>query len=254
MSWIKEKLQIRKQLKDLKEIRNFLANHLKEWDKRKKDIPHDVFQTTRFILENSIDAYESISVLYKQKHYESCIILARTILENSVNLKYIYQKDLEKRARNFAIFPMKSWVEKSKQFDDIDMIGKTELINAMKKKLETYLPSGNNRNHWDGRNIKELFEEVGLMKFYTEGYSRLSGFTHSNFKGSVDLHENRPYITFIRKFIFVDILVVTLEALKSMNEKYDLLDGVMIIEDYPHIGATFFFSVNNKRTEGAVGN
>jgi hypothetical protein len=253
MSWIKRKLLTRRQLKDLKQIRIFLSNHLKEWEKRKKDIPHDVFQTTRFILNGLIDAYESISVLYKQEHYESCIILARTILENSVNLKYIYKKDLERKARNFAIFPMKSWVEKSKKFDGIEMLGKEELINAMKKELETYLPSGTRSNYWDGKSIKELFEEVNLTKLYTEGYSRLSGFTHSNFKGPVDMHEDRPYFDFIRRFIFVDILVVTLEALKLMNEKYNLLEGLMLIEDYPHDGAVTLFSVNNNNLEKPVG-
>ena len=34
-----------------------------------------------------------------------------------------------------------------------------------------------------------------------------------------------------------------------MNEKYDLLEGFMIIEGYPHKGATFLFSVNNNHTD-----
>lgn len=254
MSWIKEKIEIRKQLNDLGKIRHFLNSHLQELIKRKEDIPADIFDATHFIIENFIDAYESIAILYKKKHYESCIILARTILENSINLKYIYQKDLEKRARNFVLFPMKSWVEKSKRFEDIEIKAKEDLIKLMEEKLKDYFPTGNNKNHWDGRNIKELFSDVNLTQFYTEGYSRLSRFTHSNFKGRVDIHANRPYFDFIRKFIFVDILVVTLEALKSMNEKYDLLNGVIVIEDYPHNGSTFLFSVNNNHMNKPVGN
>ena len=136
---------------------------------------------------------------------------------------------------------------------DIDMPEKTELILRMKKELETYFPTENNKNHWDGRNIRELFDEVNLTQFYTEGYSRLSGFTHPNFKGPVNIHEDRPYFDFIRKFIFTDILVVTLMALKSMNEKHDLMEGVMIIENYPHEGATFLFSVNNNHMDKPVG-
>lgn len=249
MSWIKKKLLMREQLKDLSKIKVFLEAHLQEWVNRKKDIQADIYDATRYILETLIESYDAIHTLYGKEHIESCIILARTILENGVNLKYIHYDEAksEQRARNFILYPMKPWLERSKGFTEEELAGKEDLFAGIRKQLEKYKPAGNNKNHWDGRTIKDLFEEVRLISFYTEGYSRLSGFTHPQYKTGIDMHTERPYYNFIRKFIFQDILLVSLESLKMINERYDLLEGAMIIKDYPKKGIMFVFSVNNKK-------
>lgn len=255
MSWIKQKLATREQLKDLSEIKVFLGAHLKELVSRKADIQPDIYDATRYILQTLIESYDSIHTLYDNKHMESCIILARTVLENAVNLKYIHQDESksEQRARNFILYPMKPWLERSKNFPEEELKAKEELFTGIKKELEKYKPEGNNKNHWDGRTVKEVFEETHLISFYTEGYSRLSGFIHPHYKSGIDMHTERPYFDFIRRFIFADILVVSLEALKMINERYDLLEGGMIIEDYPKKGIVFFFSVNNKKYDPITG-
>jgi len=254
MIWLKEKLLMREQLKDLAETKDLLDKHLKEWTRRKDDIPVDIFDATRFILETLVDSYGAVHTLYGKKHLDSCIVLARTILENSVNLKYIHQKDSERRAKNFIIFPMKLWLKRTKNLDDADAIKNSEVLLNIKRITEEYNPTGDRTDHWDGKKIRDLFDELKLTPVYTEGYSRLSGYIHPHFKKGIDMHTKRPYYDFIRKFIFKDILVVTLETLKTINEKYDLLEGVVILGDYPRKREVLFFSINNKKYGNDVGN
>ncbi len=255
MSWFKQKLVEREQLKDLSKIKVFLEAHLKELGNRKDDIQIDIYDATRFILETLIESYAALHTLYSKKHIESCIVLARTILENGVNLKYIHidNNKSEQRARNFILYPLKTWLTRSKNFTEEELFAQEELFTRAKRELEGYKPAGNNKNHWDGRTVKDLFTETNLTSFYTEGYSRLSGFIHPEYKGGIDIHTQRPYFDFIKRFIFQDILLVSLESLKIINERYDLLEGGMIIRDYPKKGILFVFSVNNKKYDPVTG-
>jgi hypothetical protein len=48
------------------------------------------------------------------------------------------------------------------------------------------------------------------------------------------------------------MLVLVLEGLKAINEKYDLLEGALSMNNYPHEGAIFFFSISSKKVEEEV--
>lgn len=112
-----------------------------------------------------------------------------------------------------------------------------------------YHPTGDRHSHWDGKSIREIFCELNKEPIYDEWYSRLSGYTHQQYKGKTDFDIDSPYIVFLKKLIMRDIVIIGLETLKSINDKYDLVDQVMWFHDYPEPGATFFFSVNPKRSE-----
>jgi len=80
---------------------------------------------------------------------------------------------------------------------------------------------------------------------YEEYYSRLSGYSHSQFKTIRDLDQERPYNDFLKKFIFKDLAIVACSALKDINEKYNLIEGGICISDYPKQGDKCFFTFSN---------
>jgi hypothetical protein len=238
--WLK-----REEAKDFGKIISLIKSHIKELDSKKTEIPESVYFATRFILEESVDALESIIVLRKGGHFRSCLMLARSILENSVNLQYIYKADTEARALNFRLFSMKMFLKRLESNQE-DFPGKDGLLDTFRTLVKLYKPSGENKNHWDGVTIKKIFDELKLSSLYTNWYSRLSGFTHSQYSDSRDIEQDGPYSDFLYRLVFKDLLVAVLETLKVINGKYNLLEGGAIITDYPHPGAVLAFSINLK--------
>ena len=241
----------REQMKDLKEIRIFLRSHLNEFESKKEKIPEDIFETTCFLLEEIIDIYESIAVLYRQKHFRSSVVLARSVIENSISLRYIYQADSEKRALNFKLFSMREYLKRAERMEGVPPPEVKQMLEIMRKRVEEYQPSGSNPNQWDGKSVKEKTQALQSESIY-DIYKHLSNYTHSKFKGSRDLSIERPYNDYIRELVFKQILVHTLQALADMCLKYDLDGGVMIMHDYPELGSAFFFATNPKRREAEM--
>jgi len=103
MDIIRNYIKKRVTLHDFRQIIMFYRTHLKELLRRKSEFQIDTFDAIRFILEENLDLYESIITLYKKGHIQACLLVARPIVENNINLQYILQKDTEKRARNFIL-------------------------------------------------------------------------------------------------------------------------------------------------------
>ena len=74
------------------EIRSILVDHLKQLKEKKDSIPEDVFDVTEFSLEEILKVFQSMDILMKKGDFEGCIKLSRSILENSINLQYIYKE------------------------------------------------------------------------------------------------------------------------------------------------------------------
>jgi len=53
----------------------------------------------------------------------------------------------------------------------------------------------------------------------------------------------------MKKFITIDVMILSFEGLKAINEKYNLQEGFAIITDYPHKGATLIFSISSKAVD-----
>jgi len=246
------RIKYKDKLRELHQIKLILKKHLKELIRQKERINDDIFDFTRFILEENVDAYESMIVLYKKGHLRSCLLLARSILENSVNLQYVYKQDSERRARNYILFSAKMSLERLKENKN-NIQDKDGLIPFLERIVQNYSPSGNTQGHWDGMSVKKVFDDMEYGSIHKEYYSRLSGYSHSQFKAIRDLDQIRPYNDFLRKFVFRDLAIVVSSALKDINEKYNLLEGGIIISDYPQQGTDFLFTFSNSAIIQEVG-
>jgi len=247
MHTIKAFLKKREILHDFKKITKCQEAHLKELLKRKSNIQSDVFDATRFILEEGIDFYKSLIVLFNKGHIQSCLLMARPIVENAIDLQYIFQKDTEKRAKNYILHPVVSSIDKLKESEDLP--GKDKVIEWLEQLKSELNKSGGQNTYWDGKNFKKICEELNQGAIYELWYTRLSKYIHSQYKGERGLERKGPYTDFIKRFISQDIMILTLGSLKAINEKYNLLEGRVVIKNYPHENAVLIFSISSKETD-----
>ena len=240
-----------RQIEELAEIKGLLQRHFVELKKRADLNPNSLLDASIFLLEESIDLYGSLTSLYKDNYLRSCVIIARSILEASISLQYIYKNDADKRASNFILFSRKTALDRLKKANDSGQI-KEEHILWFEDAVRDYSPSGKGKGGWDRKSIRNIFEELELVGVYDEWYSRLSNYTHVNYVGNRDLSLESPYRDRLKKFIFRDVFLITLEALRLMNEKLDLLEGGVVIHGYPKENMMYFFSINKKATEAEL--
>lgn len=224
---------------DIGEIRSFIRDHRNVFTKLEGKIPDDVFDVTCFFFDEILDIYESMEILMQKNHFRGCLPMARLLLENSINLQYIYKQDTEERAKQYKLKSASSYYKRFSTLND-PAPEYQELKKIFEEKLKEYVPNK--------MTLKEKAKEVNLHSTYKDSYARLSGYVHSEYKGSRDLSEARPYNDYLRRMVFSDTLLVTLDALKSICEKYDLDGGVMIIDD-PGYKGVVFFATNPKKQE-----
>lgn len=248
MKVLKEWLQKKEALDGFKKAVVLHQAHLEALIKKRVEIQPDIFEVIRFFLEENIDFYKSIYVLYKNGLYQSCLILGRSVMENSVNLRYILQSDTEKRAKNFLLHSTTSLIKRL-ETDQEEIPEKNELLEFLASKEQELNRSGDNKYLWDGKSFKQICAELGWEVMYTLWYTRLSKYVHSQYKGIRDLSEQRPYNDFMRKLITKDLLTIALQTIKDINEKYNLQEGYIVITDYPHENADMIFSFSSKEVD-----
>ncbi len=240
-------IEKRNQLKDLRQASKLLRDHRQELVRRKSEFTEDVFDVTEFFLRQNSDLFDSIATLHKGDHFQSCVVLARSLIENAINLQYIYRDNHEQRAKNFKLFTLKRYVSRADIVDDFP--GKEDFIASMEEILKDYKPSGKNKSHWDGRSFKEICNELKMGSTYKAVYSRLSEYSHSGFTRKLDYSEPGPYNDFLRSLVFRYSILMTAQTLKDINQRHDLLMGFIHIPDYPDPHTDLFFSFSNKRHE-----
>jgi|AntRauTorckE6833_2_1112554.scaffolds.fasta_scaffold06179_5 hypothetical protein len=228
--------------KDLKEVRVFLISHFKQFHDAKEIIPQDVFDVTLFLLTEAIQLFDSIDILSRKNHFRGCLPIARSIMEISINLRYIYKKDVELRAKNFKLDSM---YEMRRKGDSIEDESKDNPVyQEYMKKLDEELKDYKNER----KNIYEKAAEVNMESSYISTYRRLSEYVHSGYRPARDFDEEGPYNVFLKRVVFSDTVMFMLMGLKSVCEKYELEGGFMVIEDLGYVG-TIFFSTNPKKEE-----
>ncbi len=174
-------------------------------------------------------------------------MISRYILEDCVNLHYIYKKDSEKRALNYKVFPAKELLSRMEVYDGDDERIKKE-IPRVKERLKKYSPSGSNQNHWDGLSTKKIMSDLGLDDIYQNWYVRMSAYIHPQYRGSkIGGNDEGEYIEFLKKMVFKDLNLPILESLRAINRKFDLLEGGAVISNYPKKNSTLVFSINEHR-------
>lgn len=250
MSWFKEKLKLREQLHDIQVAAKLVRDHANELNNR-KDIPLDVSEVIIFLLEETIDVYESIATLYKKGHMRSCVILSRSLFENAINLRYILKENTEQRAVNYKLFSLESYLKRVKNYKE-DFPGKEVLLTGFDKISKKRVPEGPRKGHWDGKSLKEICAELKCDSLYSQFYSRLSGYIHSQYQSTRDLKSETKYNQYIKKLVFQHLFVLILETLKVLNNKYNILEGGAVIEDYPETGTTLFFSVSHNDIDNNI--
>lgn len=249
MSWftdIKNAFAYRKTTRNLRTVERLIKDHLKELEKHRSEIQPDIFDTTQFLLEEMVEAYGSIIQLLKAGRFQSSLTIGRTIVESTVNLRYIHKEDSERRAKAFIQFPTVGLLEKAKRAyreDPKPEYGK--LINYLDYEKKRFKNQTGNERSWSGKNMKEMCDELGLLVVYQNWYKRLSEYSHCQYRGHRDLNQRSPYPDFLRNALFKDTPVLGLQALKTINEKYNLLEGFVVISDVPQKGAVPIFSINN---------
>lgn len=253
MKYIKEWLKKREVIHDFKETVRLLKAQLAEVTRRQAEIPPDVFDVMRFVLEENIDFYKSIISLYKTGQFQSCLLIGRTIIENSINLQYILREDTERRAKNFILHSATSTLEGLKNLKE-EIRGKAEVIKHIEGLKEQIQKSGSRNFSWDGKSFKQICDELGLGEIYNAWYSRLSKFVHPHYKNTRDLEQERPFNNFLKRLISKDMLVLTLQSLKDINKRYKLLEGGAIISDYPEEGALMVFSISSDEADEEAAN
>jgi len=222
-------------------IRSVLIDHIKQFEQKKISIPEDVFDVTKFTLEEILGVFESMDTLMQKNDFEGCIKLSRSILENSINLQYIYKEDTEKRAKNFMLTSLKGWSKKFEVLDEYTPEAK-ELYDFFQEELMGYEPE---------KSMRDKFKAVNSDATYVRSYRRLSEFIHPVYRERrLDFSENRPFIEELKRTVRSDTCLITLMALEKVCTRYDLNGGVVIIDD-PGYKGIVFFATNPKRQKKA---
>lgn len=219
-------------------MKSILQDHLNQIHEKRKSIPEDVFDVTKFSMEEFIGIFESMDTLVMKDDFEGCIKLSRSILENSINLQYIYKEDTEKRATNFKLTQVKGMAKKFEALDEYTPEAK-EMYEFFKEQLKDYKET----------KIREKFTAVNSGSQYLTSYQRLSEFIHPTYRPSkIDFKEKRPFVENLKRIVRADTCVITLMSLKEVCTKYDLDGGIMMIDEPGYIGQVFF-ATNPKKAE-----
>jgi hypothetical protein len=220
-------------------MKSILQDHLNQIHEKRKSIPEDVFDVTKFSIEEFIGIFESMDTLIMKNNFEGCIKLSRSILENSINLQYIYKEDTEKRATNFKLTQVKGMAKKFEALDEYTPEAK-EMYEFFKEQLKGYKET----------KIREKFTAVNSESQYLTSYQRLSEFIHPTYRSSkIDFTEKRPFVENLKRIVRADTCVITLMSLKEVCTKYDLDGGIMMIDEPGYIGHVFFATNPKKAKE-----
>jgi len=233
-------------LHDFGQIIKLHEMELKELFGKKNEIDSNIFDSTEFVLREVIELYKSIIVLMENNLIQPCLLIARPIVENCINLLYIYQRDTEQRSKNFLRHPGCSLLKDLEEAKE-DAPGKNKMIEGLKVLNDQIKRSGENKKYWDGKNFKTMCAELGEEEIYKMWYTRLSKYTHSQYKNRSI--RKGPYAQFIDDLLTKKIMLLSLQALKSINEKYNLLEGGMVFKNYPRKGEILIFSISSKKIE-----
>lgn len=243
---IKEKNRIKNEMEDVAVIRKMVMAHLNELVSRRKEINEDLFEVTAFLLDEIADALSAIVTL-KEDHLKSSIMISRYILESCINLMYIYKENSEKRALNCRAFPAGILLKRMEQNQEKDERIKGE-IPRIKERADKFYPSGSSNNHWDGLSVKKIMEDLNLKSMYNDWYVRMSSYIHPQYRGSkITANDKGEYVKFLKDMVFKDLNIPILYSLRAINKKFDLLEGGVVIKNYPKEKSTFVFSINEHR-------
>ncbi len=233
------------QHENLKQVKDFILEHSEEFSINKEKISQDVFDVTMFFFKEVLDLYESMDILIQKDHFRGFLPISRSLLENSINIQYIYDKDTENRAKNFKLASIDKFLKRHKgqKYDEPEC---KEMESKFKEMLKDYVPGPR-------MTIEDKFKQVNSHSLYKDEYKRLCEYVHSDYKGPRDLNDNGPYPAYLRRLVFSDTLLVVLEALKSICERFDLEGGVMVIDD-PGYKGKLFYSTNPKKSEEVMRN
>lgn len=213
-----------------------LIDHLRQLQEKKSSISEDVFDVTKFSIEEFIGIFESMDILIEKNDFEGCIKLSRSILENSINLQYIYKDDTEKRAKNFKLTQVKGMTKKFEALDEYTPEAK-EMYDLFKEQLKDYKET----------NIREKFKAVNSEEQYLTSYQRLSEFIHPTYRSEkINFKEKRPFVENLKRIVRADTCLITLMSLEAVCVKNDLDGGVMIIDDLGYKGPVVFATNPNK--------
>ena len=219
-------------------IRLMLEDHLEQIQEKRESIHEDVFDVTKFSIEEFIGIFKSMDILIMKNDFEGCLKLSRSILENSVNLQYIYKEDTENRAKNFKLTQVKGMTKKFEALDEYTPEAK-EMYDFLKEELKGYKET----------KIREKFIAINSVGQYLTSYQRLSEFIHPTYRSvKIDFLEKRPFIENLKRIVRADTCVIVLMSLKAVCTKYDLDGGFMVIDEPGYIGHVFF-ATNPKKAE-----
>ena len=230
--------------KDFKIVKYFLLIHLDQLLKKKENVPADVLDVMRSLIEQAVETYEAMYILLEKKHLNACAALARSLYESSINLQYILKENTEERARNFKQAAMVKFNKRYSNLKTKENPEAHEWMRFMKEQVKGYKP--------DGKRLTEKMEEVRSSSTHKEAYGRLSEYVHSGYRANLDLGDG-PFTEYLTRVLFHDSLIVFGEGLMAVCEQYDLDVHVIIIDSSSYKG-TVVFHTNPKKAEEELWN
>jgi len=229
---------------EIQGIMEMIGIHLHQLEAQKDVIDGEVYDVTVFLLFELLDIFSSISSLKPEIHFRSCLVLARGIFEDCINLEYIYKKNNERRAKNYRLFSVVEYLNRAEKFQD-DIVQKDELINRLRAEVKMYAPSGADKRIWDGISLAKKAEETGREQTY-DFFRQTSNYSHAKFRGNIDFSEKRPYLDFLRELVYRITILETMAILQLIAERFDLDGGVIYLTN-PEFNKDIIWATNPKK-------
>lgn len=117
----------------IEEYVNF-GTHILDWDIKKMNGGDDVLVPLLF-LRNSIELADAISVLIKSSTVDAAKPVLRSLLENTLGLEYLLEKDTDKRSLSYIVWNTHEELKVLEKFDNTSEVGKQLTAELKKDKL-----------------------------------------------------------------------------------------------------------------------
>lgn len=170
-----------------------------------KDTIEDYELTVYSGLHRILELLDTINVMTQQSLINSAMLIARPLLETSLQLKYITDKDdeIEKKSILFQMLDIKRTFK-----DDESFYNEMEAIECYRSYIRFIKEKEKNFNNYysycEGKkvNLYQVFKLVGWEDLYIDIYKPLSIESHgvSHMESNVEMINKRAYLKAFRSF------------------------------------------------------
>ena len=154
-----------------------------------KEVDTTLKEVTLYHFVRSLRLVRSVKILCMAGCATEANVLLRSLLNLTINIGWIVNKEVDKRVQRFVEFePVKKYLngEKLKTFGSIPEEEKRKYSNFHKKDCEDFMKKYHienigvlNTRGWSGKSISEMAKEIGAISDYQILYNMLSDLEHT---------------------------------------------------------------------------